>query len=288
MGEKGRNGNNRPHKTPIQATSAARPLVRSNRIVSETLICRSCGRQGETGKEPEAKPLLSNATEVVMSLSRSAIAFLGAGILGIAGIGLGAGASFTTSTASAQTITAGAPHVSVWASGNACGSAAANCTSITLPTVGPVGSTFETPATRVYITNTGNIPAIYDAMQMSETNDGSTASAYLRAQTNVCMRGWDPSVGGLAAGAWVEGNGPLTKAISLTPSVKENKVVLGVGETNWYEVNFYAGQDSKCGGVSSDGPNTASIWGSYTMPASLTNAAEGGVVTPTMTFSFTG
>jgi len=76
--------------------------------------------------------------------------------------------------------------------------------------------------------------------------------------------------------------------------VKQNPVKLMPGETNWYEVNFYAGQnDSWCGAKYSDGSNTVAAWtaylgGAYTMPASLTNAAQGGVVTPKLTFSFTG
>ena len=65
------------------------------------------------------------------------------------------------------------------------------------------------------------------------------------------------------------------------------------GETDTYQVEFYAGQDSTgCGTTLSDGSQTRSAWagvsGPYATPASLTSAAQGGIVTPTLTFSFTG
>jgi len=61
-----------------------------------------------------------------------------------------------------------------------------------------------------------------------------------------------------------------------------------------FSVDFYAGQNSThCNQVSSDGTNTKAAWDgyqghAYQTPASLTNAAQGGVITPTLTFSFTG
>ncbi|MGZ4601292.1 MAG: hypothetical protein ACXVYY_14430 [Oryzihumus sp.] len=58
-------------------------------------------------------------------------------------------------------------------------------------------------------------------------------------------------------------------------------------------MEFYAGKDSTCGATYSDGPNTANAWAqkvghAYQTPASLTNEAQGGTVTPTLTFAFTG
>jgi len=230
-----------------------------------------------------------------MSRSRKFFTVGALGIGAMALIGTGATATFTTSTNSNQTINAGTIGMSVWAPGNAgCPDASWKCDSITLPAVGPVASTFETPATKVYITNTGDTPTYYDAVQITETHGVSNASPYLRNQMNVCIKGWDPETG-IPAGGWVEGNGPLTTAISLVPTVKENPIKLMPGETNWYSVNFYAGQDATlCGQKYSDGGNTTAAWkaatgnADYSTPASLTNLAMGGVVTPTLTWSFTG
>lgn len=224
-----------------------------------------------------------------MALSRPlALAVGGAGVAALALIGVGASATFTDSTASHQTITAG--HLNVVVSSDdssVCPTAASGCKELTLAPVGPVSSTFETPATHVTITNNGDIPAHFDAIQISESDNNSTASATLRNEMNICIRSHDDS------GTWVEGNGPLTTATSLNPTVKENNVVLAPGATASYWVSFYAGQDSsECGTTTSDGPSTSAHWtsvsGAYHTPDSLTNAAQGGSVTPTLTFAYTG
>jgi hypothetical protein len=217
--------------------------------------------------------------------SRLAVGIAGVAVAGAAFIGTGAGATFTTATTSSQKVTAGTLHVALSAPGATCANGdASGCHALTLPDVGPVGSTFDTAPTLVTIKNTGNIPAFFDSIQMSETHNADTASAALRNQMNVCIKSTD------ASGTWVEGNGPLTKAISLNPTVKENPVELQPGQTATYQFEFYAGKDSAgCGTTVSDGTNTRAAWGgTYTTPASLTNAAQGGVVTPTLTFAFTG
>jgi hypothetical protein len=218
-----------------------------------------------------------------MHKSRIAVGFAGVAVAGAAFIGSGAGATFTTATTSSQKVTAGTLHVAVSASGATCANGdASGCHALTLPDVGPVSSTFDSSPSVVTVKNTGNIPAVFDSIQMSETHGADTASGVLRNEMNVCIKSTD------ASGTWVEGNGPLTKAISLNPTVKENPVTLQPGQTATYQVEFYAGQDSNCGTVSSDGSHTAAAWGAYNTPASLTNDAQGGVVTPTLTFNFTG
>lgn len=218
-----------------------------------------------------------------MSLSRIAVGVAGVVVVGAAFVGSGAGATFTTSTASSQTVRAGVLHVAVSADGASCtNNDASGCHALSLPDVGPVGSTFDSTPTVVTITNTGTIPAFFDAIQMSETHNADTASVALRDGMNVCIKSTDPS------GTWVEGNGPLTTATALNPTVKENPVKLMPGQTATYQIEFYAGQDSSCGTISSSGSHTAAIWGAYTTPASLADAAQGGVVTPTLTFSFNG
>jgi predicted ribosomally synthesized peptide with SipW-like signal peptide len=220
-----------------------------------------------------------------VAVSRSVVALVGAGILGIAAVGMGAGASFTDAVHANQTISAGTMHVTVTSS---TGTVSSDGRTITLPSFGPVGSTFETRQNLIRVHNSGNIPVTTAAFQLGETHGSSAASAALLNQMNVCIMSTDPS------GTWTEGNGPLTTGIALTPSVAENPVVLQPGQSMTFSVGFYAGQNStNCGAFSSSGPNTMAAWdgydgGPYHTPASLTPAAMGGVVTPTLTFSFTG
>jgi len=220
-----------------------------------------------------------------VAVSRSVVALVGAGILGIAAVGLGAGATFTDAVHANQTITAGTMHMTVTSSR---GTVSSDGRTITLPSFGPVGSTFETDQTTIRVHNSGNIPATTKAFQLSEAHGSSPASAALLNQMNVCIMSTDPS------GTWTEGNGPLTTGVALTPTVNENPVVLQPGQSMTFSVGFYAGQDSThCNAVSSDGSHTEAAWdgydgGPYHTPASLTSAAMGGVVTPTLTFSFEG
>ncbi len=223
-----------------------------------------------------------------MYLSRPRIALAGAALAGLALVGGGAAATFTTSTASSQRVTAGTLHMRVTAPGGTCTSSdASGCHALTLPDVGPVGSTFDSTPVVVTMHNSGNIPAYFGAIQMSETHGADSASNYLRNEMNVCIKSTDPS------GTWVEGNGPLMAATALNPTVKENPVELAPGETATYQVEFYAGEDSACGSTYSDGSHTRAAWYNqvghgYQTPASLTNEAQGGTVTPTLTFSYTG
>jgi hypothetical protein len=225
------------------------------------------------------------------------------GMMSLAGLGLvgvGAHAVFTTQTTSSQTITAGMPQV-VLSSADASN----GCTTIAIAEANPgpcsgtltlnppavVGSTFETPASQVWVTNTGNIPVTETSIQMGDTV-GNAAGGYLAAQMNVCLHSWDISYGPPYAGpGWVEANGPLSTAVALNPTVVENAVVIAPGASIWYSMEFYAGQDSLCGTKYSDGTHTAATWtaydgGPYSTPASLLPTAEGGVVTPSFTYNY--
>jgi len=55
-----------------------------------------------------------------------------------------------------------------------CTSASVGCTSITLPTVGPVGSTFDSTPIPVTITNTGDVPVTDMQVGVSDTNNNTT------------------------------------------------------------------------------------------------------------------
>jgi predicted ribosomally synthesized peptide with SipW-like signal peptide len=246
-----------------------------------------------------------------MALSRR---FLTVGALGVAALALisaGASATFNASTQSSQKITAGTLKVALSSPDVAgCHHFTNGCTSLTLRPVGPIGSTFLTDNAMITITNTGDIPLYYDGdraggglgIQMTATTDEGENSKALRDQMNVCIKGADTlPIIDAANDVWVEANGPLWKALALHPSVAQNPNVLDPGESAPYWVDFYAGTDSACGHVTSAGKNTAIAWGVpatlpkpagdttfYTTPASLTNAAQGGIVTPTLTFNFKG
>lgn len=242
------------------------------------------------------------------------------GAMSIAGtglIGVGAHAVFTTSSVSAQTISAGTPQVLLWSSdsSNGCNSLAAakgdpNDCSGTLPlkAVGPVGSTFETPASIVYMYNNGNIPVTETSIQIGVTPSNNSADIALFNQANVCIHSWDPSAIGSSPAAtqgWVEARGPLSAAVALNPTVVENPVIIQPGSELWYSMDFYAGTavtpattDGGCAsnliaaGGYSDGTYTSAAWyaqvgHSYVTPDSLNNFAEGGTLATTFTYNYT-
>jgi predicted ribosomally synthesized peptide with SipW-like signal peptide len=230
--------------------------------------------------------------------------FLTVGAMGVAAfalIGAGATASFNDSVDATQKVTAGTMSLRVTSPG---ARTSGDGRTVTLPNVGPVSSTFETHNNLITVTNNGNIPVASLEFQMKESHTDTNASIALVSQLNVCIKSHDFS------GTWVEGNGPLRNGVSLFPSVSQNPIPLAVGESLTYSVDFYAGQDStttlgtgtpgaagsgvgaiKCGKVGSDSARQSALWndgGAYQTPKSLTNAAMGGVVTPTLTFKFTG
>jgi hypothetical protein len=241
------------------------------------------------------------------------LAMVGAmSIAGMGLIGVGAHAVFTTSTVSAQTITAGTPHVLLWSA-----DASNGCTTLaiaianegtcngTLPLnpVGPVGSTFVTPASIVYMYNYGSIPVTETSIQIGVTPSSVPADVALFNQVNVCLHSWD-NLSGTPAAGWVEARGPLSAAVALTPTVAENPITIAPGQQLWYSMDFYAGTpvspvpaDGGCAATNiaphgySDGPNTSIAWytqvgADYATPPSLTNAAEGGTLATTFTYNY--
>ena len=216
------------------------------------------------------------------------------GVVGLAGLGLigvGAHAVFTTTTASNQTITAGTAGPVYLTSPDVpgCEDVSNDCTSLTLPSVGPVGSTFDTtPPIPVTITNEGTIPVEETGLQLTDSTNG-TPGNYLQDEMNICISS-DPGTGavgapyGLLDGAEIVANGPLTTGLALSPSVTLIGPTLAAsGGTDEYQVDFYAGQNSaECGTTWSDGPHTASAWSGagypsvnpWVTPASLQSNAE--------------
>jgi len=222
-----------------------------------------------------------------MARSRKVLIAGAIGVAALALIGAGAGATFTGSVNAAQTITAGTMNLQITNGGG--GTVSPDGKSVTLPAFGPTGSTFETTHRVLTVTNTGNVTVTTLAFQMTESHAGTANNNALLAQTNVCIESTD-----LSGGPWTEGNGPLATAIALNPTVVENPVTLVAGQSMTFSVDFYAGQNSsQCHPVSSDGSHTLAVWDgyqghAYQTPASLTDAAQGGVITPTLAFSFTG
>jgi hypothetical protein len=161
-----------------------------------------------------------------------------------------------------------------------CTSASVGCTSITLPTVEPVGSRFDTTPVPITITNTGSIPITESEIRLTASTNG-TAGSYLRDEMNLCISSGDVTT-------TVVANGPLSYGLVHDPSVTLTGPTLAPGATDEYAVDFYAGQDSTtCNKTASDDPDTAAAWGPYVTPPSLTNAAEGGAVDVTLTWSYT-
>jgi predicted ribosomally synthesized peptide with SipW-like signal peptide len=209
------------------------------------------------------------------------------GVAAFALIGVGASATFTDAVNATQKVTAGTMALTITNGGG--GTVSSDGKTVTLPDVGPTGSTFESTHRILTVKNTGNVTVKSLAFQMGESHVGTANNNALAAQLNVCIQSTD-----LSGGPWTEGNGPLATAVALHPTVAQNPVTLVPNQKMTFSVDYYAGQDStKCGPVYSDGTNTKNAWAAYvghgyTTPASLTNAAMGGVVTPTLTFSFTG
>lgn len=199
-------------------------------------------------------------------IAMAAVASVG----GLGLVGVGAHAVFTTSTASSQTINAGTLGV-VLSSPDApgCTSPTDGCTSLTLSPVGPVGSTFDTAPSLITITNTGNIPAYYSTVNVSDTNNNST----FRSELGMC----DYSYGGNGAGHYVgvDNNGLLTaQEGTFNISGSGAEYVIQPGATDSYAIDFYAGQAS-------------SVCGGSAIP-SLTQAAQGGSLSMTITYAYTG
>jgi predicted ribosomally synthesized peptide with SipW-like signal peptide len=207
------------------------------------------------------------------------------GMMSLAGLGLvgaGAHAAFTQNTTSAQQITAGTMAVTLSATG-ATGNGTA---SITLPNVGPTGSSFVTGAQLITITNSSTFPVSEIALQLTDPDNVSNgASAALDTETWACFYS-DGQLLFNEAMPTVEGYGSAVVAGSIA-----------AGSTDTYTIVFYAGDnganDPLCGAAF-----TGFSGGSYTtyeVPpqaastvASLDNSAQGGVIDPTLTVSYTG
>jgi predicted ribosomally synthesized peptide with SipW-like signal peptide len=185
--------------------------------------------------------------------------FLAAGALGVAALGLvgvGTGASFTDAVHTTQKVTAGTLNMQL--STTASGASVSNDgKTVSFKDLGPTQSTFSSGAQPATITNAGNISANAIQLSASDVRGSDPASDALR--NELYVRIISPIGGGVAYDGTLTGleANPLT----LTGPVPPN------GGTDSFTTEFYAG-----GGQA----------------PSLNNAAEGGVVTPTITVTYSG
>ncbi|MGA3352816.1 MAG: SipW-dependent-type signal peptide-containing protein [Acidimicrobiales bacterium] len=197
------------------------------------------------------------------------------GVLSLAGLGLigaGAHAQFTQTTQSTQQIDAGTMNVQL--STLVPGASLSNSNQTLTFALSTVGSTFTTGDQLVTITNYSNIPVLEIESTPSDTYNGaSTAATAFAGEVYMCE---------VSSGTVIY-NGALSAAPAqaITGSLTAYP---GPGNTDSYSVNFYAGTvTTGCGSATSG----AAVSGTSTAPE-LLPAAEGGVINPTLTVSYSG
>ena len=223
------------------------------------------------------------------------------GVLSLAGLGLvgaGAHAVFTTSTSSAQTITAGNLSVVLTASGSDCPILSDNCTTLTFPPYGPVGSSFTTGDQEVTMSNVGNIPATEIIFNLTAAPSSPLANeaSMCVTSTGLGTNGNDyvlyngPLSGGLNAN-WGQGGDTLT--VAGTPYTNTS------APTDNYLINIYAGTaTTQCGStftatdvilgvgtVANASPGATATPGPSQAPT-LQNDSEGGSITLSATMTY--
>ncbi len=182
------------------------------------------------------------------------------GVLSLAGLGLigvGAHAAFTTSTTSAQQITAG--NISIWLqSSNAL--SGNDSPALTLNSYGPVGSTFQTGLQEIQIYNNSDIP-----VSGVSATFGATGSSALWSELNVCVEG---NLGDVIY------NGALSAATG-TATISDIGPIAPSGWSAYY-VDYYAGPQTLAGNCGS------------TSAAALDNSVLDASVIPTVTVTYNG
>jgi hypothetical protein len=140
---------------------------------------------------------------------------------------------------------------------------------LTLPYLGPVGSTFKTALVPITMTNSGKATAMETSINVSTILPSGyvLADAALRDQMYVCISSPAGPRGAIVYDGLVTGAGLRVLARTVAPDMSDS-----------YSAEFYAGtQTTACPGKS--GAATAVATG-------LDNAAQGGAFTPNVTVSF--
>jgi predicted ribosomally synthesized peptide with SipW-like signal peptide len=204
------------------------------------------------------------------------------GVMSLAGLGLvgaGAHAVFTQNTQSTQQITAGTMNVQL--STPAVGATLSNSNQTLTFALSTVGSTFTTGDELVNITNYSNIPVSEIVSTPSDTYNGaSTAATAFAGEVYMCeVSSGEVIYNGLLSAAGVQG---IAGTLNAYPTS---------GDTDNYIVNFYAGAALQaCGAVTAVG--AAAPGADAVNPAAgtlgLDTTAQGGVINPTLTVSYSG
>jgi len=183
---------------------------------------------------------------------------------GLSLIGVGSYALFTQNTVSSQHITAGTMNVVISMGGGT------GARTLAMPAVGPTNSTFTTGDQKVTITNKGTI-TVHEILAKPGVVASGGANAALAAQVYLCE---------VSSGTVIY-NGPLRSA-----RAQRIQGSLAPLATDDYTVNYYAGAvHTACGAVTRVGAHAVA---GLSHAPSLTKAARGGVITATMTVSYTG
>ena len=200
------------------------------------------------------------------------------GALSVAGVGLigvGTHATFFASTTDNQQITAGTAAVALTSPDANCTLVSQGCTTITLPVVGPTGSSFTSGDQTMTATNTGNVNLTEMVFTVGSTYNTSPLAneAYICiASTGIGTGGslfewYNGPISGLPAGGWGQQGDMLTVA-GTTPTPTSAPT------DNWI-YNVYSGPAavSPCGGANnspSTGLNNDAMGNSITLSATMT------------------
>ncbi len=191
------------------------------------------------------------------------------GVSGAAGLGLigvGSHAAFTQDTASNQSITAGTMKV-VISEGDP---TASSGSSLALAPLVSAGSSFTTGDHTITITNQGNVAVNEITSTPGDTVAAGVNNAALASHAYLCE---------VSSGTVIY-NGLLQSA----PAQAINGS-LAADATDSYTVNVYAGSEpTACGTETTVG--APAVAGTSNAPA-LDNSAQGGVIDPSMTVSYT-
>jgi predicted ribosomally synthesized peptide with SipW-like signal peptide len=213
-----------------------------------------------------------------MSFSKSKIAVVGAfGAGALALVGVGTGATFTQDVSSSQQVTAGTMNMQLSAPSVPGATVGSGGLSVTLPATSPENSTFDTGAKQVIMTNKGNIPVDAFYLKVSDDVTGTSSAASQALKSQLFAR--------VISDGYVLYDGPLSALESLGQLRVDGPIP--VDGTDEIETEFYAGAVPALGSNVCGTPLLGGVCPAASAP-SLTNDAEGGVVTPTLTITYNG
>jgi predicted ribosomally synthesized peptide with SipW-like signal peptide len=170
------------------------------------------------------------------------------GVLSLAGLGLvgaGAHAVFTQNTTSAQTITAGSMNVTLHSDGANVVVSGNNTANLVLAPINAAEGSSFVEAYHVIMTNNGNIPVNEITYQLTDSQNGSSASVALQTEMWACLYSGTGNMYGNEGEVYF--NSPLTTVTGWGAGASKF-LTLPVGTTDDYTVVIYAGStDNGCG-----------------------------------------